>query len=132
MTEETEVSYKNLILKYNADLKYVEVLIDDKNFSDQKNYITSVSILLEFALTIHPKYIILNKLYSTFRIARELYAFTERNIIDPLKNDGIKKIICLATDEEVQDHYRQVEIIEPFIKGFTSKEEAVLWMSENS
>lgn len=132
MSEETEVSFKNLIFKYNADQKYLEVLIDDKNFPDQKTYITSVSILLEFALTIHPQYIILNKLHSTFKIARELYAFTERSIIDPLKNDGVKKIICLAMADEVVNHYRQVELIEPFIKGFSSKEEALIWMTENS
>jgi len=132
MTEETEVSYKNLEIKHNQQLNYIEVLIDDDNFSNQKTYISSVSILLEFALTIHPRFIVLNKLNSPFKIAKELYSFTGRNIIDPLKNDGVKKIICLATNEEVQNHYRQVEIIEPFIKGFTSKEEALLWMSENS
>ena len=132
MTEETEVSYKNLIFKYNADQRYLEVLIDDKNFSDQKNYITSVSILLEFALTLHPKYIILNKLHSTFKIARELYAFTEHSIIDPLKNDSVKKIICLSTEEEVLNHYQRIELIEPFIKGFTSKEEALIWIKGNS
>jgi hypothetical protein len=132
MLEETEVLYKNLKIKLHTTPNYLEVLIDDTNFSDQKNYITSVSILLELALTIHPQYIILNKLHSTFKIARELYAFTERSIIDPLKNDGVKKIICLAMADEVINHYRQVELIEPFIKGFSSKEEALIWMTENS
>lgn len=132
MSEETEVLYKNLKIKLHTTPNYLEVLIDDTNFSDQKNYITSVSILLEFALTIHPQYIILNKLHSTFKIARELYAFTERSIIDPLKNDGVKKIICLAMADEVVNHYQQVELIEPFIKGFSSKEEALIWMTENS
>lgn len=132
MLEETVITYKNLDFRFNSEVDYLEVLIDDINFSDQKSYIASVSVLLEFALTIHPRYIILNKLKSKFKIIPKLYTFTSKNIIDPLKMDGVRKIICLATEEECQNHYKEIEMLEPFIKGFTSKAEAIKWMSERS
>jgi len=131
MPEEKDITYKNLCFKINPEFDYLEVLIDDINFSDQKSYIASVSILLEYALTARPRYIILNKLNSDFKIIPELYSFTSKNIIDPLKSHGVKKIICMATEEEYENHYKQIEIVEPFIKGLTSKAEAIKWMSEN-
>ena len=131
MPEEKDITYKNLCFKINSEFDYLEVLIDDINFSDQKNYIASVSILLECALAIYPRYIILNKLSSHFKIIPELYSFTIKNIIDPLKYNGVRKIICLASEEEYQNHYRKIEILEPFIKGLTSKAEAIKWISEN-
>lgn len=132
MPEEKDITYKNLSFKINPEFDCLEVLIDDINFSDQKSYVASVSILLEYALTARPQYIILNKLNSNFKIIPELYSFTSKNIIDPLKLHGVKKIICMATEEEYQNHYKQIEIVEPFIKGLTSKAEAIKWMSENS
>jgi len=54
MPQEIDIFYKNLHLKLNTELESLEILIDDQNFSNQETYITSVSILLECALTIHP------------------------------------------------------------------------------
>lgn len=131
MPESKDITYKNLCFKINPEFDYLEVLVDNINFCDQKSYIASVSILLEFALTVHPRYIFLNKLESEFKIIPELYQFTSKNIIDPLKTDGVRKIICLASEEECQTHYREIEQINPFIKGFASKAEALRWISEN-
>lgn len=131
MPEEKDIIYKNLCFKLNSELNYLEVLIDDDNFSDQKSYVASVSILLEYVLAVYPRYLILNKLNSKFKIIPELYSFTSKNIIDPLKAIDVKKILCLATEEECQNHYKQIEITEPFVKGITSKAEAIKWMSEN-
>jgi len=131
MPENKEIIYKNLCFKINSEFDYLEVLVDNINFCDQKSYIASVSILLEFALTVHPRYIILNKLESDFKIIPELYQFTSKNIIDPLKTDGVRRIICLASENECQTHYSEIERIEPFIKGFSSRAEAHQWISEN-
>jgi hypothetical protein len=132
MLQEKDISYKNLDFKINSELNCLEVLIDDINFSDQKSYIYSVSILLEFALTVNPRYLILNKLNSKFKIKPELYPFTSNNILNPLKNNGVKKIICMATEEEIQNHYKKIELEEPFIKALPSKDEVINWITENS
>jgi hypothetical protein len=87
--------------------------------------------MLEYALSIHPKYLILNKLDSKFEIKPELYSFTRKNIITPLKFDGLKKIICLVTQKEYKKRYKAIEIMEPFIKGITNKAEAINWITEN-
>lgn len=131
MPEQKDITYKNLCFKINPEFDYLEILVDDVNFSDQKSYIASVSILLEFALSVHPRYIFLNKLESEFKIIPELYQFTSKNIIEPLKTDGVRKIICLASENECQTHYAKIERIEPFIKGFSSREKAILWISGN-
>jgi hypothetical protein len=131
MLQEKDISYKNLDFKINSELNCLEVLIDDINFSDQKSYIYSVSILLEFALTVNPRYLILNKLNSKFKIKPELYPFTSNNIINPLKSNGVKKIICMATEEELQTHYKKIELEEPFIKALPSKAEVINWITEN-
>lgn len=131
MPQEKDITYKNLHFKLNSEFDYLEVLIDDANFSDQQSYITSVSILLEYALTVRPQYIILNKLNSVFKIIPELYSFTGKNIINPLKSNGVRKILCLITDEEYQERYKQIEILDPFIKGLTSKADLIKWIAEN-
>lgn len=131
MPEEKDITYKNLHFKINSEFEYLEILIDDINFSDQKSYIHSVSILLEFALAINPRYLILNKLNSKFKIKPELYPFTSKNILDPLKSNGVKRVICIATEEELQNHYKKIEIEEPFIKALPSKAEVIKWIIEN-
>jgi len=129
MPEEKDIFYKNLCFKISSKFDYLEVLIDDINFSDQKTYIASVSVLLEYALAIYPRYVIINKLNSKFRIVPELYTFTQKNIIAPLKSNGVRKIIVL-TDEGGQ-RYKDIEKEEPFIKAFASKAEVIKWISEN-
>ncbi|MDD2303597.1 MAG: hypothetical protein PHP53_02785 [Prolixibacteraceae bacterium] len=129
MPEEKDIFYKNLCFKISSKFDYLEVLIDDINFSDQKTYIASVSVLLEYALAIYPRYVIINKLNSKFRIVPELYSFTQKNIIAPLKSNGVRKIIVL-TDEGGQ-RYKDIEKEEPFIKAFASKAEVIKWISEN-
>lgn len=131
MAETENIAYKNLCLKLNFEFDYLEVLIDDTNFSNQETYIASVSAMLEYALTRHPKYIILNKLDSKFEIKPELYSFTRKNIIAPLKSDGLKKIICLVKNEEYEPRYKEIELIEPIIKALPSKAEAIKWIVEN-
>ena len=131
MPQEIDISYKNLHFKLNTELESLEILIDDQNFSNQETYITSVSILLECALTIHPQYIIVNKLNSKFEIILGLYSFTQKNIIAPLKSDGIRKMIFLIKEEDLE-RYKKLEIMEPFIKGLMSKEDAIKWITECS
>jgi len=131
MPQEIDIFYKNLHLKLNTELESLEILIDDQNFSNQETYITSVSILLECALTIHPQYIIVNKLNSKFEIILGLYSFTQKNIIAPLKSDGIRKMIFLIKEEDLE-RYKKLEIMEPFIKGLMSKEDAIKWITECS
>jgi len=131
MPEEKDITYKNLSLKINSEFNYLEVLIDDINFSNQETFITSVSAMLEYALSIHPKYIILNKLDSKFEIKPELYSFTRKNIITPLKFDGLKKIICLVTKVDYEQRYKAIENVEPFIKGLMTKTDAIKWIAEN-
>ena len=129
MPEEKDISYKNLYFKISSKFDYLEVLIDDINFSDQKTYIASVSVLLEYALAIYPRYVIINKLNSKFRIVPELYSFTQKNIIAPLKSNGVRKIIVLT--DEGGERYKDIEKEEPFIKAFASKAEVIKWISEN-
>lgn len=131
MPEELDITYKNLCFKVNSEYNYLEVVIDDINFSDQESYIASVSVMLEYALSVIPYFIIINKFNSQFKISPVLYSFTTKNIIDPLKSSGVRKIICLASEEEYQNHYKDIEIMEPFIKGMTSKAEAIKWIGEN-
>ena len=129
MPEEKDIFYKNLCFKISSKFDYLEVLIDDINFSDQKTYIASVSVLLEYALAIYPRYVIINKLNSKFRIVPELYSFTQKNIIAPLKSNGVRKIIVLTN--EGGQRYKDIEKEEPFIKAFASKAEVIKWISEN-
>ena len=129
MPEEKDISFKNLYFKISSKFDYLEVLIDDINFSDQKTYIASVSVILEYALVAYPRYVIINRLNSKFRIIPELYSFTQKNIIAPLKSNGVRKIIVL-TNEGVQ-RYEDIEKTEPFIKAFQSKAEVIKWISEN-
>ena len=129
MPEEKDIFYKNLCLKICSKFDYLDVLIDDVNFSDPKSYIASVSIFLEYALAVCPRYIIVNKLNSKFRIIPELYSFTQKNIITPLKSNGVRKIIIMTSDDE--QRYKDIEKAEPFIKTFRTKAEAIKWISEN-
>ena len=131
MSEESEIVYKNLIFKINKELNYVEVVIDEVNFSIQESYIPAVSFMLEFALTIHPKYIIFNREKHKFTIASKLFPFTSNNIISPLKLDGVKKIITIGTVDEYQRRYREIEKIEPFIKWAETKQSAIEWIKKN-
>jgi len=131
MPEEKDITFKNLCFKIDSEFDYLEVIIDDVNFSNQETYITSVSVMLEYALSLHPEYIIINKLDSRFEIKPELYSFTNKNIIAPLRSDGLKKIICLVTKDEYERRYKDIEIMEPFIKGITSKTDAIKWIVEN-
>jgi hypothetical protein len=131
MPEEIDIIYKNLYFKINEEYNYLELLIDNKNFTDQVSYIASVSVMLEYALTLHPTYIVLDKLDSEFEIIPELFPFTQRNIITPLKYDGVKNIICLVSEDVYQRRYIEIEKIEPFIKGVTSRAEAIDWMAKN-
>jgi len=116
MSGESEIVYKNLTLRINEELNYLEVIIDNLNFSNQENYISSVSRMLEFALQLHPRYIILNREDNKFIIASRLFPFTTKSIINPLKHDSIKKIICIGSEEEFELRYREIEKTEPFIK----------------
>jgi len=131
MPEEKDITFKNLCFKIDSEFDYLEVIIDDVNFSNQETYITSVSVMLEYALSLHPEYIIINKLDSRCEIKPELYSFTNKNIIAPLRSDGLKKIICLVTKDEYERRYKDIEIMEPFIKGITSKTDAIKWIVEN-
>ena len=129
MPEEKDIFFKNLYFKISSKFDYLEVLIDDINFSDQKTYIASVSVILEYALAVYPRYVIINKLNSKFRIIPELYPFTQRNIIAPLKSNGVRKIIVLTN--EGGQRYEEIGKAEPFIKAFQSKAEVIKWISEN-
>ena len=129
MPEEKDISFKNLYFKISSKFDYLEVLIDDINFSDQRTYIASVSVILEYALVAYPRYVIINRLNSKFRIIPELYSFTQRNIIAPLKSNGVRKIIVLTN--EGGQRYEDIEKTEPFIKAFQSKAEVIKWISEN-
>ena len=131
MPVEKDITYNNLSFKINSEFEYLEVMIDDINFSDQKSYIHSVSNLLEFALATNPRYVILNKLNSKFKVKPELYSFTINNILNPLKSNGVKKIIIISNEPELKNHYTNIEIMEPFIKAFPSKTEAIKWIAEN-
>lgn len=132
MPEEKDITYKNLYFKFHPSYQYLEVLIDNKNFSDMKTYITSSSILLEYALTIRPKYVIVNKLETDFEVGEKLYQFTRKNIFAPLIGEGVKHFICLVKAEAYQALYRNIEKNEPFVKSFTSKQMAIQWIIENS
>lgn len=125
---EIEISYKDLIFKLNKEINYLEVVIDEYNFSPQKNYISSVSLILEYALTVHPRYLILNREKYPFKVASQLFSFTSNNIISPLKLDSIKKILCIGTEEEYKNRYVEIEKIEPFIKWVDSKASALEWI----
>lgn len=131
MSSDSEIEYKNLTFNYNEQFSYLELVIDEINFSNQENYISSVSQLLEFALTIHPRFIILNRENHKFTIASKLFTFTANNIIHPLKLDSIKNIICIGSKEEYEARYKEIEKIEPFIKWAESKQAAVEWIKNN-
>lgn len=131
MSADSEIEYRNLIFRYNEQLSYLELIIDEINFSNQEKYISSVSQLLEFALTIHPRFIILNRENHKFTIASKLFTFTANNIINPLKLDSVKRIICVGTKKEYEDRYKEIEKIEPLIKWAESKQAAVEWIKNN-
>lgn len=132
MPEEKDITYKNLYFKFHSGYQYLEILIDDQNFSDMKTYVTSISVLLEYALTVRPRYILVNKLETDFEVGKELYQFTKKNIFAPLIGEGVQKFICLVKAAAYHELYKDIERNEPFVKGFTSKQEAIQWIVENS
>jgi hypothetical protein len=87
--------------------------------------------MLEYALTIHPRYIILNRENYRFVVCNNLFPFTINNIIRPLKYDCVKRIICTGTEEEYRERYQEIEKKEPFIKWVGSKSLAVEWIKCN-
>lgn len=131
MTEELEIFYKNLRFKVDEQLSYLEAIIDDINFSNQESYISSASLILEFVLIIHPQYLILNREKHKFTITSRLFPFTTKNIIAPLKLDGVRKVICIGSDDEYQNRYSEIEKIEPFVKWANSKQSAIDWIKSN-
>lgn len=131
MPGDSEIIYKDLTFRINEKLNYLEVVIDAINFSNQENYISSVSRMLEFALELHPRYIILNREYNKFVITSRLFPFTTKNIINPLKHDNVKKIICIGSEEEFKLRYCEIEKMEPFIKWASSKQAAIEWIKQN-
>lgn len=131
MSDDSVFVFKGLTLNVNHGLNYLEVVVDEKNFSNQEKYISSVSQLLEFALMIHPRFIILNRETHNFTIASKLFHFTANNILNPLKLDSVKKVICIGTDEEYQTRYKEIEELEPFIKWVNSKQAAIEWIKNN-
>lgn len=130
MSEDSVFEYKGLTLLVNREFNYLEVVIDEKNFSNQEKYISSVSRMLEFALDIHPRFIIINREKHKFTITSKLFPFTSNNIINPLKIDNVKKIICIGTEEEYQIRYKEIEELEPFIKWVNSKQAAIEWIKQ--
>jgi hypothetical protein len=132
MPEEKDITYKNLFFKFHPTHRYLEILIDDKNFSDVKGYITSISIVLEFVLTIRPKFVIANKLETDFRLGEELFPFTRNQIFAPMKAEGVNKFICVMRPDHYDDRFRNIEANIPFVQGFTSKADALQWIAENS
>ena len=91
MPEEKDISFKNLYFKISSKFDYLEVLIDDINFSDQKTYIASVSVILEYALAVYPRYVIINKLNSKFRInSRIISVYSKKHNCSPKIKRGQK------------------------------------------
>lgn len=132
MSTESEIIYKGLTFRISKELNYLEVLIDEVNFNNQEKYISSVSSMLEYALFLHPNYIILNRECFGFIIPDRLFPFTSKNIIEPLKSDGVLRIICTGKEEEYYSRYKEIEILEPFIKWVKSKKEAEEWIEQQS
>lgn len=124
------IEYKKLKFQTNAMLDYLELLIDEENFYDESSYIESISIMLEFALYRKPKFLIINKLTSHFKLSKELFGFTMKTIYSPLKAAGVTKVIMLVDNQAYEGIYKNIEKIEPFMIAFKSIEEIENWITK--
>ena len=124
------IIYKGLEFQINKQLNYLELFVDDKNFIDSESYIIPISIMVEYAVYIRPEYLIINKLNSDFKLAKELFGFTINRIFQQLKDIGIKRVLMIVNEDSYNNHYHNIEKIEPYMQGFKSKEDSEQWILE--
>lgn len=131
MFGEKNITYKNLNLKIHPKYHWIELLMDDQNFWDEKGFVTSISVILEFALFSRPDYIIVNRINFNGKVSPILFQFIKKHILHPLAAEGIRKLICLVDEQVFLDYYKDIETTEPFLKGFISREDAIRWITED-
>jgi len=132
LREVVEIIYKGLKFRRDSTLNYLELIMEDKDFSDFSSYIYSTSLLVEYALHTMPDYIILNKLDANFTPFKELYGFTRQYIITPLKNENIKKVLVLTNEKPYNDKFVAEDDEEPYLLGFECLEDAKNWIKANN
>jgi hypothetical protein len=124
--------YKGLQFRHNIHLEYLELLVDNDVFCDNESYIFSISIMAEYAIYIHPKYLVINKLDSVFELNKELIGFTNNSILKPLKEAGVRKIIMLVSNSLFEERYSDIELRNPFMIAFRNGEDMNKWIIHDS
>jgi len=125
------ITYKTIKLIRDDEIKTIEFIADDKNLKEIEHYINSMTLIAEYTESERPDFIILNKLNSEFALTKDLFNYTREIIFHQLKSFGVKKLLLVVKEIYYEKIYREIESIEPFMKGFKTAEDAYIWINEN-
>ena len=126
------IKYKGLRYRQNKSLRYLEVIIDNDTLSNNENYVFAISNVAEFTIYIRPMYLVINLLNSSFRINKDLIGFTKNNILRPLHEYNVQKVIFLVDDSVYNENYFEIKEKDPLYTMFKNVDDMNKWITENS
>ena len=125
-----EVTYKGITFNRSEQFNYLELVVDEK-IHNEVSFILSITTITEYCEKISPKYLIINRLNSSFVLTETLYRFTENHINVHLRSSGVEKVIML-----VNDGFHEMNFVEPdkesFYISFRSREDCRDWIIEQN
>ena len=124
-----QISFRGLKLLVNEDINSVEYIADSSLVSDT-DYLGVFSLLSEFCMLFHPKFLIINKISSSFKIPSDLVGFSRDIFFEQLKAYGVQKLIMVVDIDSYNKIYKFIEGIDPFIIGFYSSIDACNWIKK--
>jgi hypothetical protein len=122
------IKYKDLKFRRNLQFNYLELIMDNENFSDKPNYVKSISNTVEYAISVHPDYLVMNKLETNFRLTEDLFEFTMKTLFSQLKESGIKRIVMLVDETLYNMHYTDIEKVDSYMVAFKTIEDMEGWI----
>lgn len=124
-------NYENVIYKHHEKTNTLEHIVTDDIINDEQSYILTIVKLAELIEYIKPKYLIINKLDSTYEITPDLISYTIKNVFNYIYKSGTKNIIFLVKKENYNEHYSNIRFFCKYLRAFTSFEKIEEWMALN-
>jgi hypothetical protein len=125
------IKYKSLELIKDEELKSIEFIANDQILESFQDYINSMTLIEEYADIERPDYILLNKLNTEFALTKDLFNYTKEVLFHQLGSWGVKKILIIVKEVYYEKIYKDIENLEPLMKGFKTQQEAYDWIMQN-
>lgn len=133
MIQFEKIKFKSIDILVNNTFETIEIIFDNEslNQTEMEAYIHYMTILVEYSELFKPKYIILDKLNSNFKLTPVLFNFTKQIIFKQLRICRIKKLILVVNKELYEHYYKSINKKESFMIGFDNKEDVYEWIAKN-